>query len=206
MKAERYLALFVLLLLISSLMFITRKEVVDLPASAFFADYQRHIQSLRSLKSADSIVLHEGLPHQTYEKEYKTELEKQTYQEIHDYPFYVETLALETNDLTRLKTIFGSEKTFLPATGAGKACGGFHPDYCLEWTVKDAKRCYCLICFGCNEVRFYQGLRKLPCDLGERKVGQELAYILCKYQKNRPMTEHLKKLIDWGNRFSNNSK
>ncbi len=206
MKTERYLALLVLLLLISSVVFITRKEVVDSAAPVFLADYQRHIQALRSLKSAGRLVLHEGLPHQTYEREYKTELEKKTYEEIHGYPFYVETLALEAQDLSRLKAMFYSEKTFQPATGAGKTCGGFHPDYCLEWTVKDAKPCYCLLCFGCNEVRSYQGFRDLRCDLGDRDVGHELYSILCKYQKNRPQTEYLKKLIDWGKSYSNSPK
>lgn len=65
-----------------------------------------------------------------------------------------------------------------------QACGGFHPDFCLEWQDGDATY-QVLICFGCYEVKCYGPRTELWCDIQESAYDQ-FKKVLRKYRKSRP--------------------
>jgi hypothetical protein len=137
-----------------------------------------------AIDKATRVVLYEGLPHQTWEaKALAQELKSQKTVKLHDFPFYQETLSLEkqdTKDLTALLTRAGSLRPF---SGA-KLCGGFHPDYCVEWHLgKEVYRV--LICFGCHEVKLHGPKTSVYCDV-EDKALAGLQRLLKPYRKNRP--------------------
>lgn len=69
--------------------------------------------------------------------------------------------------------------------GGPKGTGGFHPDYCLEWTA--AGETYrALVCFDCAEVKVYGADRAVHCDV--RTDGcNRLAETLRHYIKRRPV-------------------
>jgi hypothetical protein len=63
-----------------------------------------------------------------------------------------------------------------------KACGGYHPDYCL--TGKDGMATYDLmICFGCAEMKLYGPGNYLIVDLNDGAFKT----LLVKHRNQRPV-------------------
>ena len=153
----------------------------------------RNFENLKPLvegvKKAKIVTLYEGLPHQTWEAEQlKTEQASKKTVKLHGFPFYEELLALKDEDAKKLKDLFCAEDSFKAmAPNSQKKCGGFHPDYCIEW--KDDEVTYQVqVCFGCEEVRCYGPKVDLYCDI-TRKAFEQFVVILKPYRKNRPETE-----------------
>jgi hypothetical protein len=140
-----------------------------------------------TIRDADRVALYEGLPHQFFEGNLLAE-EKQSKPavELHGYWFYAGSLDLKDSDRAKLVATLGSEESFAPLPdGVVKACGGFHPDFAVEWAAGD--RVYrCLICFGCGEAKVFGPGGELHCDLVDR---DPLKRVLVPYQKNRPSGE-----------------
>jgi hypothetical protein len=137
-----------------------------------------------AIRDADKATLYEGLPHQSNEAKLleKEKKEKKTVQ-LHGFPFYQETLELKADDRKSLQKVLGDSASF-QQWGVEKKCGGFHPDYLVEWRVGD-KEYRVLICFGCHEVKVFGPDKTLRCDMaGETKKA--LQDVLKTYQKNRP--------------------
>jgi hypothetical protein len=135
-----------------------------------------------TVSRAEKLTLYEGLPHPGYEPKV-VESERKTKEtfDLHGYAFYREPLALTPVDAGKLKVILGDPARFAPFAGE-KKCGGFHPDYAVEWAV-DGQVYQCLFCFGCGEVKMYGPLGETRFDLADAK---SLRGVLMPYQKNRP--------------------
>lgn len=140
---------------------------------------------------ADRITVYEGLPHPMYEEEeFRRELQAKATVQLHGFPFYREPLALKQGDVETLRGLLGTEGSYMPY-GGEKMCGGFHPDYAVEWTNGRGVD-HCLICFGCSEARVYgprggtfYNLR----DEGGDRDPMKLLVLLKVYRKNRPPHE-----------------
>ena len=139
---------------------------------------------VEGVKKANKVVLYEGLPHQFFDKDLlEQELKNKKTVKVHDYPFYAETLALKDEDAKRLTELFCAADSFAKFRGP-KRCGGFHPDYCVEW--QDGKGVYhVLVCFGCHEVKCYGPKVDLYCDINN-DAYKEFEKVLKPYRKNRP--------------------
>jgi hypothetical protein len=137
-----------------------------------------------AVKNADSVLLYEGLPHQHNEANlFEQELKAKNTVQIHGYPFYVETLSLKDDDAKKLLDLYCDPTSFRPWMGE-KKCGGYHPDYCIEWHVgQDVYQT--LICFGCCEIKSYGPKAELYCDI-QSDALDKFKSILKPYQKNRP--------------------
>ncbi|MEM7179958.1 MAG: hypothetical protein AAF518_03525 [Spirochaetota bacterium] len=134
------------------------------------------------------VTLWEGLPHQRFEaKVLKQELAKKTYFKIAGFPFYKEKLTFSKEDLANLQALLQKEDNYSPSSFFPKSCGGFHPDFALEFEVEKVKY-KALVCFGCNEVEVFEGSYRSTFDLQMPDVDKVKA-ILKKYSKNRPPTE-----------------
>lgn len=144
-----------------------------------------------SVSEARSLTLFEGLPHQFWEaEELKKELSQKPTVQLHGFPFYEQTLAVEPRDASKLKVLFLSAETFqlYPAGVVHvKQCGGFHPDYVVRWTTGD--RVYdVLICFGCEEARCYGPCREVYCDISPAAL-KEFESTLTPYRRSRPLKQ-----------------
>ena len=105
-----------------------------------------------TVRRADRLTVYEGLPHPMYEEEaFREELRTKETTEFLGFPFYREPLDLKPEDVEALCEALGDGSTY-KTYGGEKKCGGFHPDYAVEWSV-EGKVYRCLICFGCVEVR-----------------------------------------------------
>lgn len=139
------------------------------------------------IKSSRGLTLYEGLPHQFYEPEaYEQEKNKPTVQ-LEGFPFYREPLELTKADRQALKDLIGDPGS-LKAYSGEKKCGGFHPDYAVEWTDGKTSRYY-LICFGCSEAKVSTFAGTTVYDITPH-VRERLKTLLSPYRKNRPDTGH----------------
>jgi len=138
-----------------------------------------------TIGSAERVTLHEGLPHpfdesKAFEKEKKS---KQTV-ELDGYSFYRKTLDLKEEDAGKLKRLLADSNSFEPFSGE-KKCGGFHPDYGVEWS--DGDKVYrCLICFGCREAAVSGPPGSSRYDI-QKQAFDRLKAMLTPYRKNRPL-------------------
>jgi hypothetical protein len=137
-----------------------------------------------AVRRADKVVLYEGLPHQLLEKRLLAE-ERRTsaVEELNGWPFYQEPLSLPARDAERLYGFLGDPATYLPFKGE-KMCGGFHPDYAVEWHV-GASRYRALLCFGCGEVMLFGPGLESRHEL-DKAAGEALVELLKGYRKHRP--------------------
>jgi hypothetical protein len=141
-----------------------------------------------SLRQADQVQLYEGLPHQNFEpKVLKAELESNKTVDFGDFPFYAAPQELASDDRSTLTKLIGDADSFSPMDlTAAKACGGFHPDYCLVWKV-GTDSYYALLCFGCGEIKAKGSELQLHSDI--RNAAQDkFEETLKSYRNNRPLS------------------
>ena len=89
-------------------------------------------------------------------------------------------------DAEPFTALFSSKKSF-KRYDEKKRCGGYSPDYAVEWkTGEEATRA--LICLECGEVKLFGPKSELYCDLS-MEAQKSLTHMLRPYQKNRPSTK-----------------
>jgi hypothetical protein len=141
----------------------------------------------KSIVSSKEIQLFEGLPHQYWEKELlDEELKSKRIVQLYDFPFYQEKRAMAEADAAVVRRILSDVRS-VEAWRGEKLCGGYHPDYLLEWRA--GEEVYQVqICLGCHELKFFAKDLKIDCDV-HQDACEKLATVLKKYQKNRPMSK-----------------
>lgn len=142
----------------------------------------------KTFPSADTLVLWEGLPHQFNEGDVLAkELRSKKTVTLHGFPFYQEKLQLKEKDAAALAALFQDSASFRPMPWfAVKGCGGYHPDFCLEWRT-GGEVYQTQICLGCAEIKgFGPGIMIHAAITGD--ALQSFKWILRRYQKNRPET------------------
>lgn len=148
-------------------------------------NFEKQINLLvAGIAKSRTLTVYEGLPHQLSEKDVlEKELKEKKTVKLYKFPFYEETIAINEDVSARLKPLCSDTKTYQRYIGA-KFCGGFHPDWCVEF--KDGQDVYrVLICFGCHEARLYGPQNDLFTDLDKESM-LKLAETLNPLQKNRP--------------------
>ncbi len=147
--------------------------------------FEQNVDLITSIRQAERLILHEGLPHQEEEAELLAK-EKRTKptRMLHGFPFYRESAKILAADEAELQRVLGSESSFEKSEGV-RLCGGFHPDYAVEWG-NHAAVFRMLICFGCEEINVYGPDRSLYCVL-KREPAIEVRKLLQTYRKNRPL-------------------
>jgi hypothetical protein len=146
---------------------------------------------VKGVQRADKVVLYEGLPHQSYETNLlERELKSKKTIKLHEYPFYDEPLQLSEGDGKRLTDVYCAQSSLRPLFGqtyfgdSDKKCGGYHPDFCIQWSSgQDVYQI--LLCFGCSEVKSFGPKVRLYCDMTD-EAAQQFKAILKAYRKNRP--------------------
>lgn len=145
-------------------------------------DLANHAPFAAAIGALNSVTLYEGLPGET--KLLASELKTKKTVKFHEYPFYSETLPVSEADAGTFTKICAERGSI--AKYEGNLCGGFHPDYCLEWKV-GKETWQALICLGCGEVKFYGPKNmRLHCNL-EKETYKKLQAMFKGYRKNRPV-------------------
>jgi len=135
-----------------------------------------------TIKKTDRIFVYEGLPHQMFEAELlEKEKKRKDTTSIANYSFYAPKTQVENKALVKMKTIISDSKNYIQFTGE-KRCGGFHPDYAVEWP--NGEKTYAvLFCFGCDEVLVVDGKNIYRYDL---RFPDQIKKIFAAYKSKRP--------------------
>jgi hypothetical protein len=137
-----------------------------------------------TIAQATRPVVFEGLPHPGYEpKVFQAEKAAKPTVEFGGYAFYRDQLDVTGADISVLKTVLGDRSSYKTFSGE-KKCGGFHPDFAVEWYHQGAAY-RALICFGCREVKVVGLSGEQTYDMAD-SVNGRLKAILKPYRKNRP--------------------
>jgi hypothetical protein len=111
---------------------------------------------LAPIAAADEFKLYEGLPHQTMERDlFQKELARTESIERTGTRYYSEPVAVDEATSDKLRELASDARSFTERpVGVAKACGGYHPDWRLEW--EDGNRIIAMeLCFGCNDMKLY---------------------------------------------------
>jgi hypothetical protein len=119
---------------------------------------------LKAISSANDLLIYEGLPRATEQEIEKIKQANKTI-EIDDWIFYAEVLPGNSSIVETLRASLVDYQSFKPYEG-GKFCGGFHPDFCVEWKA-DGRAYYMLICLGCSESVFITPTDKTTFDFND---------------------------------------
>jgi hypothetical protein len=161
--------------------------VEEEPPPATDTNFDRLPDILRGITSAGEVLLYEGLPSEFWEPEARArELREKETMRLQSYPFYDESQQMPTADAAALTALLSVSESFARYNNR-KKCGGFHPEYCLEWTT-GAAGTQALISLECGEVKLYGPRGELYCDLTSGTV-QKLKPLLSRYQKNSPAAD-----------------
>jgi hypothetical protein len=135
---------------------------------SYFPALAKHVQQ------ANKLTLYEGLPHPTMDPDgFEKERNRTDTIGIDGHRFYKAPVAVSDETLESLRSLSVQQGLFKPFQAA-KACGGFHPDWCLVWTDAE-KEVDVHFCFGCNEVAaFVDGERQMLCEMQNDEPFKEL--------------------------------
>lgn len=137
----------------------------------------------RAVQHASRAVLYEGLPHQNWERTtFTNELATKQTVFLCKHPFYSEPLSLSQEDTDTLRRLYCDSSSFNPFQGH-KACGGYHPDYCLEWS-NGTKQFLVQFCFGCHEMKTFSEGQEHYCEMSSTAFPK-FESILKKYRGHR---------------------
>jgi len=138
-------------------------------------------------RRSDTVVLWEGLPHPRFERAvFNSELANTSNHELGGFRFYDEPLEVAPEDVAQLRELLGQPSThesYWPFF-SWTLCGGFHPDYAVEWHHGDSTD-YALLCFSCAEVDLRGSVISSHHELSSSSYAA-LKSILSRYRKNRP--------------------
>ena len=144
---------------------------------------QKATSKLRdTIKNTDRVFVYEGLPHQMFEADLlKTEKKRKDTTTIASYPFYTPKSRVEGKAAAALQVIISDSDNYSQFSGE-KRCGGFHPDYAIEWSDGD-KAYSILFCYGCGEVLIVDGKNTYRYDF---KFSDDLKKIFSAFHLKRP--------------------
>jgi hypothetical protein len=137
----------------------------------------------QAMAKATTVNVYEGLPHQMFERDLlAAESKRKDTEKIGSFRFYTPAVAAKNPEV--LKRILSSSDTIQVFRGE-KMCGGFHPDYTVQWSSEDGSRFFAQICFGCHEIIYRDGKNEYRYDF-EREPYEKLKKELAPYAKKRP--------------------
>ena len=136
-----------------------------------------------TIKNTDSIFVFEGLPHQMFEAELlKTEKERKDITTIGGFPFYTPKSQVKMEAAAAFKQIISDSNNYMQFGEGGKRCGGFHPDYSVEWS--DGGKLYSILfCYGCSEVFIINGKNSYRYDF---KLSDDLKKLFAVFESKCP--------------------
>ncbi len=157
--------------------------IEGLPPPLADTDFSRLPALLAGVQGGD-VALSEGLPSRFWEPQLREQelLTKRTF-DRRGHPFYADSPALEPGHAEALTALCAARASFAPYR-AGKSCGEFHPDFCVEWKSDDAATSV-LIGLECGEVEILGPAGELHCDLSNG-AAQALRALLKGYAHQRP--------------------
>ncbi len=141
----------------------------ELKEEKYDFNFKNHEALSESISKADKVELYEGLSRGMFtfkagEKDtLEDRLKKANAVKLHGFAFYQEALRVKPEDAKKLAELYADPQTFAPFRGY-KKCGGFHPDFLIEWTLNGEKFSV-MLCFGCHDMETIGPATTLFCQI-----------------------------------------
>jgi hypothetical protein len=119
---------------------------------------------LKSVSEAESMIIYEGLPRAS-DDELANIKQKHETVDIDGWSFYSAPLAASPSIIEKLRSTLVDYRAFEPYTGV-KFCGGFHPDFCVQWKVGEQTH-NALVCLRCFELAYVEPSGKRTFDFND---------------------------------------
>jgi hypothetical protein len=153
------------------------------PPPAINTSFDRLADVLSGIGGGD-VLLYEGLPSEFWEPRLRQRaLKEEETIALHGYAVHDYARQLPEEDAGSLTVLLSSKESFAPYR-AGKSCGGFQPEFCLEWKA-DGGRTQVLISLECGEAKLFGPKGELYCDLLPA-ASQKLKRLLLRHQNHSP--------------------
>jgi hypothetical protein len=161
--------------------------IAEDPPPATDTNFDRLADILSGIPGAGDLLLYEGLPSEFWEPELRqTALRETETTVLHGYTVYDDARLLPVEDARLLTALLSAKESFAPYR-SGKSCGGFQPEFCVEWKA-DGAAIQALISLECGEAKLFGPKGELHCDLAPA-ASQELKPLLMAYRNHSPTTE-----------------
>ena len=129
-----------------------------------------------SLNTASSVYVYEGTPRDFDIK--KRDLKRPTVT-IDGFEFYADARKLDSAKVEAINTLIRDRTVFLDYRGM-KLCGGFHPNYCIEWRFEAEHQTWhsrAFACLGCHEWRLLDHASALHADMAGLAVSKLISIL-----------------------------
>jgi len=147
-------------------------------------DFRKLKSVLEGLRKPGEVAIYAGLPSEFWDPQLREEeASRNRTVRLQGYLFYDDRLELRGDVVERLTSLLTAERSF-QRRRAEKKCGGYDPDYCIEWK-SDGATTYIMTCLECGEVKLIGPRAEVYCDLSADS-GQKLDQWLKPYQKRPP--------------------
>jgi hypothetical protein len=141
-------------------------------------------EARQALAKAKTFTLAEGLPHPAKETNlFTTQAQRKDTQQITGFFFYKPDQKIDPATTDKLRQIIANSDN-LTEWKEHKTCGGFHPDWSLNWRRGWSKD-RALICFSCEEIIYISGDYQLRYNLTATATKQ-LKSLLNPFKAKRP--------------------
>jgi hypothetical protein len=152
------------------------------PPKDVSTDFRRLRSVLEGLGKPEEIAVYPGLPSEFWEPQLREdEASRNPTTRRQGYVFYDDRRELAGEAAGRIVAILTSERSY-QRRRAAKKCGGYDPDYCIEWK-SNGETTSILICLECGEVKLIGPRAELYCDLSPES-GEDLGACLKPYRKS----------------------
>lgn len=98
---------------------------------------------------------------------------------IDGFEFYADATKLNPSKVETINTLIRDRTAFLDYRGM-KLCGGFHPDYCIEWRFEEGGQTWqsrAFACLGCHEWRLINKTSALHADMADFVVPRLISIL-----------------------------
>ena len=141
-------------------------------------------EARQALAKAKTFTLAEGLPHPSKESDlFTTQAQRKDTQQITGFFFYKPDQKIDPGTTDKLRQIIANSDN-LTEWKEHKTCGGFHPDWSLNWRRGWSKD-RALICFSCEEIIYISGDYQLRYNLTPT-AAKQLKSLLNPFKAKRP--------------------
>lgn len=114
------------------------------------------------IQKAETLVVYRGFPRREALTDDEPEPKKDPNVALRGYLFQPRAYACDEKATAKLREICSTKAAFKKWRGP-KKCGGYHPDYCLQFKNGDTVTSV-LLCYGCNEAKFFGSKANLYVD------------------------------------------
>lgn len=114
------------------------------------------------IQKAKTLVVYRGFPRREQLTDDEPEPKKDPNFALRGYFFQPRAYACDEKAMEKLRELCSTQAAFSKWRGP-KKCGGYHPDYCLQFKNGDTMTSV-LLCYGCNEAKFFGNKANLYVD------------------------------------------